>query len=156
EKIKIAYGYAISKGVPSRDTIDLRKLDVNATGAPSRRFVAEVIESRLQEIFEFVNNDLRILGLSGKLPAGAVIVGGGSKLPGIVDLAKDELKVTAMIGMPTASDFEVQDQSLLEYVESPDYATVLGLVLYSSDQGGIRSKSRGKSKLTQILKNILP
>ena len=156
EKIKIAYGYAVSKDVPSRDTIDLRKVDVNATGAPSRRFVAEVIESRLAEIFEFIDNDLRMAGLSGRLPAGAVIVGGGSKLPGVVDLAKDELKITAKVGLPPASVFEVQDQSLLEYVESPDYATVLGLILCSSDEGGMRAGTSGKSKLTQILKNILP
>lgn len=156
EKIKIAYGYAVSKDVPSRDTIDLRKMDINATGAPSRRFVAEVIESRLQEIFELVDNDLRMVGLSGKLPAGAVLVGGGAKLPGIVDLAKQELKITTKIGLPPASGFEVQDQSLLEYVESPDYTVVLGLVLWSEDTGNIKSKVAGKGKLMQILKNILP
>ena len=96
EKIKIAYGYAVSKDVPSRDTIDLRKVDINMTGSPSRRFVAEVIESRLEEILEFVDNDLKSAGLSGKLPAGAVLVGGGSKLPGVTDLVKDRLKITVV------------------------------------------------------------
>jgi cell division protein FtsA len=156
EKIKIAYGYGVSKDVPSRETIDLRKVDINMTGAPSRRFVAEVIESRLEEIFEFVENDLRRVGLSGKLPAGAVLVGGGSKLPGIVDLAKDCLKVTAMVGLPQATAFEVQDQSLLEYVESPDCAAVLGLILLSNDDGSVKAKSGGKGRLSRILKNILP
>ncbi|MFA5052966.1 MAG: cell division protein FtsA [Parcubacteria group bacterium] len=156
EKIKIAYGYAVAKDVPSRETIDLRKVDLNMIGAPSRRFVAEVIESRLEEIFEFVDNDLKAVGFSGKLPAGAVLAGGGAKLPGIVDLAKDRLKITAMVGLPQASSFEVQDQSLLEYVESPDYAAVLGLILLSSDDGNLRVKSSGKARLTRILKNILP
>jgi len=156
EKIKIAYGYAVSKDVPSRETIDLHKVDVNMTGAPSRRFVAEVIESRLEEIFEFVENDLRRVGLSGKLPAGAVLVGGGSKLSGIVDLAKDCLKVTAMVGLPQATAFEVQDQSLLEYVESPDCAAVLGLILVSNDEGNVKAKTGGKGRFARILKNILP
>lgn len=156
EKIKITYGYAVSKDVPSRETIDLHKVDINMTGSPSRRFVAEVIESRLEEIFEFVENDLRLLGLSGKLPAGAVLVGGGSKLSGIADLAKSCLKITTMIGLPQATAFEVQDQSLLEYVESPDCAAVLGLILLSNDEGNLRIKSDKKGMIARIFKNILP
>jgi len=156
EKIKIAYGYAVSKDVPSRDTIDLHKVDINMTGSPSRRFVAEVIESRLEEILEFVDNDLKSAGLSGKLPAGAVLVGGGSKLPGVTDLVKDRLKITAMVGLPNAVDFEIRDQSLLECVESPEYATVLGLILLNSDEGSLKMRPSGKNKLMRIFKNILP
>jgi cell division protein FtsA len=156
EKIKIAYGYAMAKSVPSREAIDLHKVDINMTGSPSRRFVAEVIEARLEEIFEFVDNDLRLVGLSGKLPAGAVLVGGGSKLPGIADLAKSCLKVTAMVGLPQATAFETQDQTLLEYVESPEYAAVLGLILLSNDEGNLRIKSGRKGLAKRILKNMLP
>ncbi len=156
EKIKIAYGYAVSKDVPSRDTIDLHKIDINMTGSPSRRFISEVIESRLEEILEFVDNDLKSVGLSGKLPAGAVLIGGGSKLPGIVDLVRDRLKITTMVGLPQATDFEIRDQNLLECVESPEYATVLGLILLNSDEGNLRMRPSGKSKLARIFKNILP
>ncbi len=156
DKIKIAYGYAVSKDVPSRDTIDLRKVDINMTGAPSRRLVADVIESRMEEIFEFVDNDLRKLGLLGKLPAGAVLVGGGAKLPGITDLAKHCLKVTAMIGLPHPTSFEIHDQGLLECVESPDCATVLGLILLSRDEESIKAVPNHKGKLLRILQNILP
>jgi len=156
EKIKIAYGYAVSRDVPSRDTIDLHKIDINMTGSPSRKFISEVIESRLEEILEFVDNDLKSVGLSGKLPAGAVLVGGGSKLPGIVDLVRDRLKITTMVGLPQATDFEIRDQNLLECVESPEYATVLGLILLNSDEGNLRMRPSRKNKFTRILKNILP
>jgi cell division protein FtsA len=158
EKLKIAHGYAVAKDVPSKDVIDLKKVDINATGNPSRRFVAEVIESRIQEIFEFVNNDLRLIGKAGRLPAGAVLVGGGAKLPGIVELARQELKLSTQVGLPNLSPFEVHDQSLLEYAESPEYAAVLGLVLLSSDSSGgmIRSSSGGRNWLIQLLKNMLP
>lgn len=163
EKLKIAHGYAIAKDVPSKDVIDLKKVDLNANGNPSRRFVAEVIESRLQEIFEFVNNDLRLLGKAGRLPAGAVIVGGGAKLPGVVELARQELKLTSQVGLPNLTPFEVHDQSLLEYAESPEYAAVLGLILLWSDTaggGGIRSSSPSSGKgvgwMVQLLKNMMP
>jgi len=156
EKIKIAYGYAVSKDVPSRDTIDLHNTDVNMTGSPSRRFISEVIESRLEEILELVDNDLKSIGLAGKLPAGAVLAGGGAKLPGIIDLARDRLKLTTMIGLPQAIDFEIRDQNLLECVESPEYATVLGLILLNSDEGSLRMRPSRKNKLTRIFRNILP
>lgn len=160
EKIKIAYGYAVSKDVPSRETIDLRKMDANMIGAPSRRFIAEIIESRMEEVFELIDNDLKQIGLSGKLPAGAVIVGGGAKLPGVIDLAKNVLKITAMIGLPQSGIFEVQDQSLIECIESPDYANVLGLILLASDSDNIKARRCGKINLKnyaiKIIKNILP
>ncbi len=157
ERLKITYGFAVSRDVPSKDIVDLKKIDINASGTPSRRFVAEVIESRLQEIFEFVNEDLRRIGKSGKLPAGAVIVGGGAKLPGVVDLAKQELKLSAMIGLPNPGDFEVTDQSLIEYVESPEYAAVLGLILHCFDSEGIRGSGSGLwDKIKQTIRNILP
>lgn len=159
EKLKIAHGYAISKDVPSKDVIDLKKVDLNASGNPSRRFVAEVIESRVQEIFDFVNNDLRLLSKAGRLPAGAVLVGGGAKLPGIVELARQELKLTTQVGLPNLDPFEVHDQSLLEYAESPEYAAVLGLALLASDNtsgGALRSSSGGRNWLIQILRNMLP
>jgi len=156
EKIKIAYGYAVSKDVPSRDTIDLRKIDMNMTGSPSRRLIAEVIESRLEEIFELIDNDLKTLGLSGKLPAGAVLVGGGAKLPGVADLAKNCFKITTMIGLPHPVVFETHDQDLAECLELPDCATVLGLILLSNDEGNIKARPTNKGKMMRILQNILP
>ncbi|MDD5098962.1 MAG: cell division protein FtsA [Candidatus Colwellbacteria bacterium] len=158
EKIKITHGYAVSKDVPSKDVIDLKKVDINASGNPSRRFVAEVIESRIQEIFEFVNNDLRVIGKAGRLPAGAVLVGGGAKLPGIADLARQELKLSTQIGLPNLSPFEVHDQSLVEYAESPEYAAVLGLILHSFDASGgsVKSGHSSRNWFVQVLRNMLP
>lgn len=159
EKLKITHGYAISKDVPSRDMVDLKKIDMSAIGAPSRRFISEIIESRLQEIFELIDNDLKSIGKSGKLPGGVVLVGGGAKLPGIVELARQEFKLSATIGLPQASSFEVTDQNLLEYLESPEYANVFGLVLHSEDQGKIRSGSpiNGFSvRVIDMIRNLIP
>ena len=49
--------------------------------------MAEIVETRLAEIFEFVNNELKSIGKAGQLPGGVMLVGGGSKIAGIVDLA---------------------------------------------------------------------
>ena len=57
EMIKFSFGSALAKDVPSREMIDFKKIDPAARGTVSRRFIAEIIEMRLAEIFEFVNND---------------------------------------------------------------------------------------------------
>ena len=79
--IKFSFGSALAKEVSSREMIDLKKIDPAARGAISRRFIAEIIEMRLAEILEFVDNELKRIGRSGKLPAGVVLVGAGALRP---------------------------------------------------------------------------
>lgn len=57
-----------------------------------------VLEARVEELFEFVNKELKKINKAGKLPGGVVIVGGTSKLPGIAEFAKDSLELPARIG----------------------------------------------------------
>lgn len=156
EKIKLTFGYAVSSEVSAKDSIDLKKLDINIKGNPSRRFVCEVIESRLNEICELINNELKLIDRIGKLPGGAVIVGGGAKLPGLADLFKNDLKLSTQIGLPDASIFEAENDAM-EFLESPEYATVLGLVLWDQELSPRKSKSlKGSKAITRFLKNFLP
>src|SRR3989338_5767550 len=77
EKLKVSYGYAVSSGVPGKESIDLKKIDISLKGTPSRKFISEVIESRMTELCDLVNAELKSIGRLAKLPGGAVIVGGG-------------------------------------------------------------------------------
>jgi cell division protein FtsA len=155
EKVKLSYGYASSRGASNKEKVDLQKLDVNTKGSPSRKFISEVIESRLGEICDLINNDLRAIGKERQLPAGAVITGGGAKLPGIVDLFKDELKLSTQIGLPHGSIFETESQGMIEFLESPEYALVLGLVL-SSQSTRERHSSTDGGGIAGLLKKFLP
>jgi cell division protein FtsA len=155
EKIKTAYGYALAKEVPGKESVDLKKIDSNASGSPSKKFIAEIIESRAVEIFELVNDELKEVGKAGRLPAGAVIVGGGAKLPGITDLAKQELRLASQVGLPNVNLFEVKTEELADYVESPDYAVSLGLTLLSRERG--KTKPREEINfITRFVRNLLP
>lgn len=157
DKIKISHGYAVSHDVSSRDTIDFKKIDPSIAGSPSRRYVSEVIEARLEEIFEMVDKDLSLIGRSRKLPSGVVLTGGGAKLPGIVELARSKFKLTAQVGLPPSGLFEVVDHNLLEYVESPEYAAILGLVLSGEDAGDITPTGDGFTEwLKKLIRNIIP
>ena len=127
EMIKFSFGSALAKEVPSREMIDLKKIDPAARGAVSRRFIAEIIEMRLAEILEFVDNELKRIGRSGKLPAGAVLVGAGAKIPAVVDLAKQELGLSVQIGVPDVTGFNLGVE-LSSQIEDPEFACVVGLV----------------------------
>lgn len=155
EKLKIGYGCALPKNVSSKESIDLKKIDPAASGNPSRRFIAEVIESRVREIFEMVNDELKVINKMAKLPAGAVLVGGGAKLPGIIELAREELRLSSQIGLPQAALFEARSGDLTEYLELPEYAVPLGLILWSCEEGKIQPKFRG-NWFVRLIKSFLP
>lgn len=129
EVVKLTFGAASLKGVSGREQIDLKKIDFNAKNNVARRAIISIIEVRLAEIFEFVNNELKLIGRAGRLPAGMVLVGGGSKLPGIIDFARDELKLPAQIGIPDISNLEVPSGEISLQIENPESVCSLGLLL---------------------------
>ncbi|MCR4261092.1 MAG: cell division protein FtsA [Candidatus Colwellbacteria bacterium] len=140
EKIKIAHGYALAKEVTSRENIDLKKFDSDISRSPSKRFVAEVIEARLSEICEVVNDELKSIGKERNLPGGVVVVGGGAKMPGVADLVQRDLRMATQIGAANGALFVPRDASTRELIESPEYTCALGLPLHSDEM-----KSRGRA-----------
>lgn len=155
EKLKLSYGYALSKEVSSKENIDLKKIDMNLKGNPLRKYIAEIIEARLVEICELINNELKLMGKAGHLPAGAVLVGGGSKMPGIVELFKQELRLFTQIGMPQSEIFEPGTPEMTEFLEEPEYVSVLGLALWSHALHPPRRSINGNI-IIKFLKNFLP
>jgi len=134
EVIKLSFGSALAKEVSGKETIDLRKIDSNAKNTTTKKRVAEIVGTRLAEIFEFVNNELKSIGKAGQLPGGVMLVGGGSKIAGIVDLAKQELKLPAQIGIPETSSLEIASGELNLQVEDPEFACSVGLMIWGSDR----------------------
>ncbi len=134
ENIKFSFGSALAKEVPLRETVELTKFDDSTRGNASRRFISEIIESRLAEIFEFIHNELRRFGVAGRLPAGVILTGGGAKLHGVADLVRQELRLPARVGTPDMSYFHIDSAEDGAMVDDPEYACVLGLVLWGADK----------------------
>lgn len=63
-----------------------------------REMMRMIVEARVEELFEFVDKDLKKIHKSRKLPGGVVITGGTAKLPGIVEVAKETLELPARLG----------------------------------------------------------
>ncbi|MBD3238690.1 MAG: cell division protein FtsA [Candidatus Moranbacteria bacterium] len=124
EDVKIKYGSCQPSEIKKKENIDLNKFDKNEESVVSRKHVAEIIEARMEEIFEMVNRELKSIDREGMLPAGAVMVGGTSKINGSVDLAKDILK------LPTQNGFPREMGGIVDKVDDLGFATAVGLIFW--------------------------
>ncbi len=94
ERVKIGFGQALASKTSKKDEIELSQFSDGEETVVSKKYLAEIIEARTSEILDFVNDELKKLGKAGRLPAGAVIYGGGSHLPHLNQLVKKELKLS--------------------------------------------------------------
>ncbi len=133
EKIKRSYGCAYARDISVKEKIDLSEYDENLSSNISRRYVAEIIEARVREIFSLVDAELKGIAKAGKLPAGAVLVGGGARLSGIVDIARDELRFPAQVGFPNTEEYETSHGSVADNLDAPEMVGACGLIFTKTD-----------------------
>lgn len=137
EKVKIKYGLAIPEKARETETINLEQFDPSEEEKPARRYVAEIIQARLIELFSIIKDELKKIGKDTMLPAGAVFSGGGSKLEGLIELAKDELKLPAQVGKVS-----VEFSGMVDKINDPSYATSVGLVLWGLEKGEVKEQHK--------------
>lgn len=153
ETIKLSFGSALAREVSVRDAVELFKIDPRSKGTVSKKFIADIIEVRLAEILELVDNELKYIGKSGRLPGGIVLVGGGVKLPGIVELAKQELKLSTQIGLADLTSFEVKSSDLVSKLEDPEFVVAVGLILSGYDR--VMEKKSRRLPFRNIFRKLL-
>lgn len=163
EKIKIQEGTALPEEISKHEEIDLSTYGPNETGTVSKRHVAEIVEARLEELYKMIDKELISAERSGLLPAGIIFTGGGAKLPGVVEVAKKQLRLPASVGVPQEKLVTAIDRA-----RDPLFATALGLVAWGAvlasderSQGGnasLNMKSIGQvsGKVRQWFKSLLP
>lgn len=133
EKIKIEYG-CVSKELQKKADIQLSDFDAQEQGNVPLKFISHVIEARVDELFEKIEDELKKIGRDGVLPAGVVLTGGGSKLTGIVDIARHKLKLAASL----ATLKNVNNP--IEKIYDQSFTTAVGLVLWGFDITQQRTK----------------
>lgn len=137
ERIKIQHGSALVRREHSGVGIKHNGEVINFDS----REVDEIIEARLEEIFEAVHKEFKRAGMVGKLPSGVVITGGTAKMPHLAEFARDKLMVAAKIGsLPKLG-------GLSEELEDPAYAVAVGLLLIDESEAPVEVKSKQKVKL---------
>jgi cell division protein FtsA len=114
----------------------------------SEKELSKIIEARVCEIFELADKEIKKVSKQGLLPGGIVLTGGGSKLPGIVELAKKEFKLPCRIGYCNEFKGLEKDSSL---------STVCGLVMSKADKVVSRSGGGGVGKkIKGFFENFIP
>lgn len=122
ESLKKHHGCACADLVERQATVEVEGVG----GRPPRligcKLVAEIIEPRMEEIFELVGEQIVASGYGELLTSGVVLTGGCAMMPGAVELARRVLDLPIRLGEPMAIS------GLAEEVDDPSWATVLGLL----------------------------
>jgi cell division protein FtsA len=124
EELKIKYGHAIASSLVTDELIEVSSFGNGARQSVSRLQLAEVIEARAEEILMLVLREVKRSGYDGLLAAGLVMCGGSAELAGFKDLGQQILQLPVRVGKP--DDL----QGLTDVLESPAYATAVGLLLW--------------------------
>ncbi|MBI5071690.1 cell division protein FtsA [Candidatus Falkowbacteria bacterium] len=151
EKIKLEHGTALPKEISKRDEVNLGDYEPGENSLVSKKYIAEIVEARVEEIFEKIDDELKKIGRSGLLPSGVVLVGSTAKLQGILDVAKRKLRLPVSLGYPQ------NIMSVVDKVNDVSFVPALGLVLwgnavYDERNGGFTSRFKSIDKVTSQVK----
>ena len=124
ERIKQRYGYARTSLVTRDERVEVPSVGGRNSRAISRQILCEIIEPRLEEIFQLIRREIAKSGYEGSLASGMVMTGGSTLLAGMIEMAEEVLGMPVRLGVPTRVG------GLIDVISSPIYATGVGLVLY--------------------------
>ena len=160
ERIKLEHG-STSEGEDLRrkENIDLSALMQEDNMILPKRNLTRIVDARAQELLDMVEEEMKKASRHGMLPAGIVLSGGGSNLPGFASLVKDKLRLPVRIARP------LHVEGILDMVGDPSYSVAVGLVLWGLDHELGDGKSpnalfvAGNGMMGKVLgwlKNFLP
>ncbi len=142
EDLKRRYGCALSSLVSSSETIEVPSTGGREPRVVSRTLLAEIIQPRVEEIFNLVHRELIKSGFDEFLTGGVVLTGGSVLLSGIVELGEQIFSMPVRVGYPTGVG------GLVDVVNSPAFATGVGLVLYGAkdtEQKGLNIQTQNNN-----------
>ncbi len=129
EKLKRKYGAAWRGAVQQGEKVDIPSVGGRGPRSLPRMDLVEVIEPRVEEIFEHIKKELIRSGYYDGLAAGLVLTGGAAAMEGIAEVGEQ------VLGLPTRKGTPTKIGGLVDVVRSPAYATGVGLVMFGASQG---------------------
>jgi cell division protein FtsA len=125
EEIKLQHGNAVKSEVSPEEFFTVKPFGEDRPVEINRQELAHVIEARVEEIFGLVLQEIKRSGYDGLLPAGMVLTGGSSLLPGIRTLANRVLGLPVRIARPENM------VGLIDKLLTPAYSTSVGLLRWA-------------------------
>jgi cell division protein FtsA len=148
DAIKALLKLCITSGavlLSKREEIDLFEVGSTEHESVKKHYLSEIIQARVEEILRRINLELQNIKRAGLLPAGAIFTGGGSKLPGLIELAKKMLRLPVAMGYPLNIHSSVTDK-----VNDIAFSTAVGLVKWGSVVKTSHYENRGSTSSAMI------
>ncbi len=127
EQLKLRYGHLLPERIAEDEQVWATVFGERSERAFSRRFISQILEARAEEILELIQQRVQESGYGGLVPAGLVLTGGASQLPGTVELARRVLGMPVRIGRPHD---RLPIRNLPQALQTPAFATGVGLLLW--------------------------
>lgn len=141
EKIKKRFGCVSTPLVEEHDTIEVPAVGrAKKPRVLSRQLLADIIQPRAEEIFRLVDNDIKRIGYEKSLNSGIVLTGGTALLEGLEEISESIFDLPVRRGEPSGIG------GLVDRVNTPDYATSVGLILYGYNQWKDRGFTKDRKK----------
>lgn len=165
EEVKKQQGYAVRSMVGSDEYFTIRPFGEDRDVRINRQDLAHIIEARIEETFALILQEIKRSGYDGLLPAGMVLTGGTSALPGIKKVAAETL------GMPVRTAKPENLIGLVEKLNSPAFSTSVGLLRWATAMreqdivvsGGYKRRRRSRGvrmmdfeAIKNFIKRLLP
>lgn len=166
DRVKKEIGGALSDDFNKKDEADVAELakEEGAEGeikTVNRKYLASIIEARVEEIFEKIDQEFKIIERSGMLPGGVFLIGGGTKLKNIVEVAKKSLRLPVSLGT------NKNIATIIDKVNDTEYLNALGLVVWGNNLSENAGRSslklpggadvgKGVKKVKDWLKSLIP
>lgn len=129
ERVKREYGHAYMDSILKDEVFMIPGIGGRKPMEVAKSYLCQIIQPRMEEIFEFALAEIQRSGFAGSLGAGVVVTGGSSLLRGVEELAQDIFEMPVKIGMPSGISYS----GLAPEIENPVYSTAVGLALYGID-----------------------
>lgn len=143
EEVKLQHGYANLDEIGEEENFTVKSFGYEQPSTINRRELVNIIEARVEEIFQLIEREIKNSGYDGMLPAGLVLTGGASQLPGIKKLASRVTNLPCRIGKPEKM------VGLTDQIATPAFATSVGLLQWAilmSETNQVLTERPGKSK----------
>ncbi|MBC8449446.1 MAG: cell division protein FtsA [Chloroflexi bacterium] len=157
EELKIRYGHVLPERFPAEEQVRVPAFGDGRTITVPRRTLAHILAARAEETLELILTEIKRSGYDGMLPAGMVLCGGTSQLPGLKTLSQKTLQWPVRVGSPNSLPGLGRD------IANPAFATGIGLLLWGLRQGKQTSKKRRQpgagplmDRTMDWLRNLLP
>lgn len=150
ERIKKKFGCAMSALIHENETIEVPSVGGREPRILQRRVLSDIIEPRVDEMFRLARREVLKSGYEDQVAAGVVLTGGSNEMEGMVEVAERVFELPVRRGVPLGIG------GLVDIVNSPMYATSVGLVLYGmrEDEMGISGGLGDRNLFNKVLQRM--